>query len=147
MATMGKSKFSVDDLVGGPVKDVAKTASISVPEPVKKEAATVRVTAPSPIPTTVANATSTPNGGYVPNPTPSAPAGSSTTPYYNRGQFNGFNGYERPIPDANVPTEEMRGILDIQPEGHGFLRPKFVPSEKDIYISSSQIRKFNLKNG
>jgi len=58
-----------------------------------------------------------------------------------------FNGYERPIPDANVPTTEMTGVLDIQPEGHGFLRPKFVPSALDIYISSSQIRKFSLRNG
>ena len=58
-----------------------------------------------------------------------------------------FNGYERPIPDANVPTSEMTGVLDIQPEGHGFLRPKFLPSNLDIYISSSQIRKFSLRNG
>ncbi len=44
-------------------------------------------------------------------------------------------------------TEEVAGILDIKPEGHGFLRPKFRPSEKDIYISSSQIRRFWLRNG
>jgi transcription termination factor Rho len=51
------------------------------------------------------------------------------------------------IPDANVPTEYIEGILDIQPEGHGFLRPKFVPSEKDVYISQSQIRRFALRPG
>jgi len=44
-------------------------------------------------------------------------------------------------------TEEVAGILDIKPEGHGFLRPRFRPSEKDIYISSSQIRRFWLRNG
>lgn len=44
-------------------------------------------------------------------------------------------------------TEVVAGILDIKPEGHGFLRPKFRPSEKDIYISSSQIRRFWLRNG
>jgi transcription termination factor Rho len=33
------------------------------------------------------------------------------------------------------------------PEGHGFLRPKFIPSDKDIYISQSQIRKFSLRPG
>ena len=32
-------------------------------------------------------------------------------------------------------------------EGHGFLRPKFIPGEKDIYISQSQIRKFQLREG
>jgi transcription termination factor Rho len=44
-------------------------------------------------------------------------------------------------------TEAVAGILDIQREGHGFLRPKFRPSDKDIYISSSQIRRFWLRPG
>ena len=55
--------------------------------------------------------------------------------------------YERSIPDANLPTEQMSGVLDIQSDGHGFLRPEFKPSGHDIYISSSQIRKFNLRSG
>lgn len=46
-----------------------------------------------------------------------------------------------------VQTTEVSGILDIQPEGHGFLRPKFVPSQRDIYISQSQIRRFSLRPG
>lgn len=44
-------------------------------------------------------------------------------------------------------TEVVSGILDIQHEGHGFLRPKFRPSDRDIYISSSQIRRFWLRPG
>lgn len=44
-------------------------------------------------------------------------------------------------------TYEVSGYLDIQPEGHGFLRPKFIPSAKDIYISQSQIRRFMLRSG
>lgn len=44
-------------------------------------------------------------------------------------------------------TLEVSGLLDIQPEGHGFLRPKFMPSEGDIYISQSQIRRFWLRPG
>lgn len=44
-------------------------------------------------------------------------------------------------------TEPVCGILDIQPEGHGFLRPKFIPSSRDIYISQSQIRRFMLRPG
>ncbi len=51
--------------------------------------------------------------------------------------------YEPPV----VPTQEVSGILDIQPEGHGFLRPKFIPSQRDIYISQSQIRRFMLRPG
>ncbi|MEK7565908.1 MAG: transcription termination factor Rho [Patescibacteria group bacterium] len=49
--------------------------------------------------------------------------------------------------EAGVPTMELSGILDVQPEGHGYLRPKFVPSGKDVYISSSQIRRFGLRAG
>lgn len=49
--------------------------------------------------------------------------------------------------DVNVPTETVRGILDVMPEGHGFLRPKFTPSDRDVYISQSQIRRFLLRNG
>jgi transcription termination factor Rho len=44
-------------------------------------------------------------------------------------------------------TYEVHGILDIQPEGHGFLRPRFIPSQRDIYISQSQIRRFMLRPG
>ncbi len=59
---------------------------------------------------------------------------------------------ERPEPVAYehvpvVPTQEVSGILDIQPEGHGFLRPRFIPSPRDIYISQSQIRRFMLRPG
>ena len=32
-------------------------------------------------------------------------------------------------------------------EGHGFLRPKYIPSDMDVYISASQIRRFNLRPG
>lgn len=49
--------------------------------------------------------------------------------------------------DINVPTETVKGILDVMPEGHGFLRPKFTPSDRDVYISQSQIRRFLLRNG
>ncbi|WP_199617195.1 transcription termination factor Rho [Paenibacillus alkalitolerans] len=42
----------------------------------------------------------------------------------------------------------MQGVLDILPEGFGFLRPiNYLPSSEDIYISASQIRKFDLRTG
>jgi transcription termination factor Rho len=42
----------------------------------------------------------------------------------------------------------MQGVLDILPEGYGFLRPiNYLPSTEDIYISASQIRKFDLRPG
>lgn len=41
------------------------------------------------------------------------------------------------------------GVLEIiPPEGYGFLRPtKYLPSADDIYISSSQIKRFDLRDG
>ncbi len=43
----------------------------------------------------------------------------------------------------------MEGILDdIQPDGYGFLRTvNYSKGEKDIYISASQIRRFEIKHG
>ncbi len=55
--------------------------------------------------------------------------------------------YERRIPDADLPTEPVEGVLDIANEGSGLLRPKVHASENDIYISASQIRRFNLRIG
>lgn len=49
--------------------------------------------------------------------------------------------------EVSAMTQEVSGILDTQPEGHGFLRPKFLPSSRDIYISQSQIRRFLLRPG
>ncbi len=37
--------------------------------------------------------------------------------------------------------------MDIAREGSGLLRPKYHPSDRDIYISASQIRRFNLRVG
>ncbi len=54
---------------------------------------------------------------------------------------------DRAIPDAGLPTDSVHGVLDIANEGSGLLRPKFAASDKDVYISSSQIRRFNLKVG
>jgi len=55
---------------------------------------------------------------------------------------------DRMIPDAGLPTDYIEGVLDIANEGSGLLRPqRFAPSDHDIYISSSQIRRFNLRVG
>lgn len=61
---------------------------------------------------------------------------------YDNGQSHH---YQNPV--QVTPTESVTGFLDIQPEGHGFLRPKFIPSSRDIYISQSQIRRFMLRPG
>jgi transcription termination factor Rho len=60
-----------------------------------------------------------------------------------------FNGVvdDRMLPDAGLPTEFIEGYLDVTPDGHGYLRPKMIPSSKDVYISASQVRRFSLRPG
>jgi transcription termination factor Rho len=76
---------------------------------------------------------------------------------YNNGGYNsGYRrygqsstaGYSREVrQDRDLPTVDVNGYLDVMPEGHGFLRPKYTPSDGDVYISMSQIRRFNLRPG
>ncbi len=43
---------------------------------------------------------------------------------------------------------EGAGVLEIQPDGYGFLRAEnCLPGPNDVYISIAQIRRFNLRNG
>ena len=69
------------------------------------------------------------------------------TGYMPRGR--GFTGMVegRRLPDADVPTEIVEGVLDVDINNHGILRPTFTPSLNDIYISTSQIRRFNIRPG
>lgn len=49
------------------------------------------------------------------------------------------------VMENSVPGE---GILEVMPDGFGFLRTQnFLPGAGDIYVSPSQIRRFNLKTG
>jgi transcription termination factor Rho len=77
-------------------------------------------------------------------------------PRYDRGGYRNNNRIqmrrdfavtETGTQDISVPTETVKGLLTVMPEGHGFLRPKFTPSDRDVYISQSQIRRFLLRNG
>ena len=53
----------------------------------------------------------------------------------------------REIRDAR-PRPEVTGILDMSEDGFGFLRfDNFLTSDKDVYVSPTQIRRFNLKTG
>ena len=43
---------------------------------------------------------------------------------------------------------KAHGILEVLPDGYGFIRSaNYLPGENDVYVSPSQIRKFNLKTG
>ena len=44
--------------------------------------------------------------------------------------------------------KQAHGILEVMQDGFGFLRSEnFLPGEDDVYVSPSQIRRFNLKTG
>jgi len=55
------------------------------------------------------------------------------------------------ITKALTKSDELlqaQGVLEIMPDGYGFLRPfAYIPSHEDIYVSPSQIRKFELRTG
>lgn len=44
--------------------------------------------------------------------------------------------------------ETARGILEVMPDGYGFIRSaNYLPGENDVYVAPSQIRRFGLKTG
>ena len=49
---------------------------------------------------------------------------------------------------TNEDDEIIEGILEVLPDGYGFLRGyNYLPSPKDVYISPVQIRRFRLNTG
>ena len=124
-----KKDVSVEDLVAGPVKP-------SLPPP----PAVVPVSRPI-----MTNRPAYRKPYFAPH------SGASrgrpvVRPYRPQSNFNGYVD-NRVIPDADLPTEEVSGMLELSADGQGLLRPDFSPTNKDIYISSSQIRRFNLRPG
>lgn len=66
---------------------------------------------------------------------------------YARKYYNTSN---PAIPELlnNSDVGDASGILEILPDGYGFLRSEnYMPGNKDVYISQSQIRRFSLKTG
>jgi transcription termination factor Rho len=51
------------------------------------------------------------------------------------------------IPDGDLPTQFVEGILETTRNGHGVLRIDYANGDRDTYISSSQMRRFNLRSG
>ena len=79
---------------------------------------------------------------------------NSTEPSYRRrdtGYYNAELGTSNPAVEGLLAAGECgegQGVLDIQPDGYGFLRAEnYLPGDKDTYVSIAQIRRFNLKNG
>jgi len=51
--------------------------------------------------------------------------------------------------EEEIATAPVRtGVLDVLPEGYGFLRTTgYLPGPEDVYVSLSQIRRFGLRRG
>ncbi|MDD4135989.1 MAG: transcription termination factor Rho [Candidatus Shapirobacteria bacterium] len=50
-------------------------------------------------------------------------------------------------PPAPVQTETIIGALEVMQDGQGFVRPKFIPTSRDAFIGSMQIRRYRLRAG
>ncbi len=50
---------------------------------------------------------------------------------------------------AELDSGELaEGILEVMPDGYGFIRcANYLPGDQDVYVSPSQIRRFRLKTG
>ena len=61
-------------------------------------------------------------------------------------QGGGGGGEQQPRDDR--PSIPCTGILDVLPDGFGFLRTNgFTQGDRDVYVSLSQIRRFGLRRG
>ena len=70
----------------------------------------------------------------------SAPASRPRRPGPARGDGRPGEYQGDPIP--------VQGLLDLRPEGYGFLRGDgYLPAQKDVYVSASQVRRFALRKG
>ena len=82
---------------------------------------------------------------------PRRPEGSAERPERaERAEKPASNSEKGEIP-ADLPTDGLipaRGILEVMGDGFGFIRcDNYMPGTEDVYVSQSQIKKFNLKTG
>lgn len=85
------------------------------------------------------------------------PSGRETEESGGSDAMRRENGSARDVKDGSAPDETImnldsgdaaNGILEVMPDGYGFIRcENYLPGEHDVYVSPSQIRKFNLKTG
>lgn len=127
-APAGKTSTAEDKT---PVQSKAEVIHVPTEVPQKQDSGSIGVEQASPRPSRIHI------GG----------SGDQNNSYSRTPSANGDQNKFHAAPVQATPTETVKGFLDIQPEGHGFLRPKFIPSSRDIYISQSQIRRFMLRPG
>ena len=88
--------------------------------------------------------------GQDQKPRPTAPqtpaSGEEEKPYYNQEYGTANPAVPKMLETENCPPTE--GVLEVLPDGYGFLRMNnYYSGPKDIYLSITQIRRFSLKTG
>lgn len=91
-----------------------------------------------------------------PQPTTSTPSQTQTKSYTKplspQGDSIIYEGIEYPGISGDIKAldsgDTKVGILEIMPDGYGFIRcDNYLPGENDVYVSHAYIKKFNLKTG
>ncbi len=74
---------------------------------------------------------------------------SRENPEQTSKNYRADNAYDSTMYPAELDSgEEANGILEVMPDGYGFIRSaNYLPGESDVYVAPSQIRRFGLKTG
>ena len=77
---------------------------------------------------------------------------SQTSPQQHKGERHGQEERQEEKMSGELAQLDSgivaSGILEVMPDGYGFIRcANYLPGENDVYVSPSQIRRFNLKTG
>lgn len=84
--------------------------------------------------------------GSAPSVQPLRPEGNSQIPQRTSRANEVYD--EKTYPRELDSGEEASGILEVMPDGYGFIRcANYLPGENDVYVAPSQIRRFGLKTG
>ena len=63
-----------------------------------------------------------------------------------RREYRRAREHKQIAPDENGPVKT--GILEVMPDGFGFIRcDNYLPGDDDVYVAPSQIKRFHLKTG
>ncbi len=88
------------------------------------------------------------------SPEPAEPEKPAPRPAEPAGERSGRGNSRESAEQSRSEMEQLdsgivaNGILEVLPDGYGFIRcANYLPGENDVYVSPSQIRRFNLKTG
>ena len=94
-------------------------------------------------------AVATQNGISTQNGAASQPTAATQAPTNGQQNFAPQYGQQTtPVQEKIESDDPVEGVLEVLPDGYGFLRSdNYLSGPKDVYVSPSQIRRFGLKTG